>query len=37
VNYRIGLIGCGRIGSAWEDISTTHPATIAGAFAALQW
>lgn len=33
--YRVGIVGCGRIGSTWEDISLMHPATIAGAFAAL--
>ncbi|HMO59863.1 MAG TPA: Gfo/Idh/MocA family oxidoreductase [Roseiflexaceae bacterium] len=34
-HYRIGIIGCGRIASTMEDQSDVHPATIAGAFAAL--
>ena len=33
--YRVGIIGCGRIASTMEDISDTHPVTIAGAFDAL--
>lgn len=34
--YRVGIIGCGRIASAMEDQpGVAHPATIAGAFAAL--
>ena len=33
--YRVGLIGCGRIGSEFEDIFDEHPCSIAGAFAAL--
>lgn len=33
--YRVGLIGCGRIGSEFEDRFNEHPVSIAGAFAAL--
>ena len=33
--YRVGIIGCGRIASTFEDISPVHPASIAGAFAGL--
>ncbi|NPV45677.1 MAG: Gfo/Idh/MocA family oxidoreductase [Armatimonadetes bacterium] len=33
--YRVGLIGCGRIGSEFEDRFQQHPVSIAGAFAAL--
>ncbi|MFH1006933.1 MAG: Gfo/Idh/MocA family oxidoreductase [Candidatus Latescibacterota bacterium] len=32
---RVGLVGCGRIGSEFEDLSSEHPASIAGAFDAL--
>ncbi len=32
--YRVGLIGCGRIGSEFEDLMPTHPCSIAGAFVA---
>jgi len=33
--YRVGLIGCGRIGSEFEDLRGEHPCSIAGAFNAL--
>ncbi len=33
--YRVGIIGCGRIASEFEDGAAVHPATIAGAFDAL--
>jgi predicted dehydrogenase len=33
--YRVGLIGCGRIGSEFEDRFDEHPVSIAGAFSAL--
>ncbi|MBI4531427.1 MAG: Gfo/Idh/MocA family oxidoreductase [Candidatus Latescibacteria bacterium] len=33
--YRVGIMGCGRIASTFEDVSPVHPASIAGAFAAL--
>jgi UDP-N-acetyl-2-amino-2-deoxyglucuronate dehydrogenase len=33
--YRVGIIGCGRIASTFEEHSEEHPVTIAGAFAAL--
>jgi len=33
--YRVGIIGCGRIASTFEDESDVHPASIAGAFASL--
>lgn len=33
--YRVGIVGCGRIASEFEDGSPVHPATIAGAFDAL--
>ncbi|MEN9934125.1 MAG: hypothetical protein RLZZ387_704 [Chloroflexota bacterium] len=33
--YRVGVIGCGRIASTMEDESDVHPVTIAGAFDAL--
>ena len=33
--YRVGIIGCGRIASEFEDGAPVHPATIAGAFDAL--
>lgn len=31
--YRVGLIGCGRIGSEFEDLFPEKPSSIAGAFA----
>ena len=33
--YRVGLIGTGRIGSEFEDRFGEHPVSIAGAFSAL--
>jgi len=33
--YRVGLIGTGRIGSEFEDGAAEHPVSIAGAFSAL--
>jgi predicted dehydrogenase len=33
--YRVGVIGCGRIASTMEDESDVHPVSIAGAFDAL--
>lgn len=33
--YRVGIIGCGRIASSFEDESEVHPASIAGAFNLL--
>ena len=33
--HRVGIIGCGRIASEFEDGAAVHPATIAGAFDAL--
>jgi predicted dehydrogenase len=33
--YRVGLIGTGRIGSEFEDRFDQHPSSIAGAFSAL--
>jgi len=33
--YRVGLIGCGRIGSEFEDRFNEHPVSIAGAFSML--
>lgn len=33
--YRVGLIGTGRIGSEFEDKFDEHPVSIAGAFSAL--
>ncbi len=33
--YRVGLIGCGRIGSEFEDLMPEKPSSIAGAFAML--
>jgi len=33
--HRVGIIGCGRIASEFEDGAEVHPATIAGAFDAL--
>jgi len=34
-NYRVGIIGCGRIASTMEDESDVHPISIAGAFDTL--
>lgn len=34
--YRVGLIGCGRIGSEFEDLMSETPSSIAGAFNALE-
>lgn len=34
--YRVGIIGTGRIGSEFEDRCEQHPASIAGAFSALR-
>jgi predicted dehydrogenase len=33
--YRVGIMGCGRIASTFEEHSEEHPVSIAGAFAAL--
>lgn len=33
--HRVGLIGCGRIGSEFEDLMPESPSSIAGAFDAL--
>jgi predicted dehydrogenase len=33
--FRVGVVGCGRIASTMEDESDVHPVTIAGAFDAL--
>lgn len=33
--FRVGIIGCGRIASEFEDRMGQHPCSIAGAFAAL--
>lgn len=32
---RVGIVGCGRIASEFEDLASEHPASIAGAFAAI--
>ncbi len=34
-DYRVGVIGTGRIASTMEDESDVHPVSIAGAFAAI--
>ena len=33
--YRVGIVGTGRIASSMEDQSDVHPITITGAFEAL--
>jgi predicted dehydrogenase len=32
---RVGIVGCGRIASEFEDLSKAHPASIAGAFTEI--